>query len=68
MALFGPGKMLRAMAATAPPPGDPPVATGGQFADDEIRELGDRIARLTQVQARELKDYLEERIGGEVKG
>lgn len=29
------------------------------FPDDDIRELGDRIANLTLLQAKELSDYLD---------
>lgn len=39
-----------------PPPG-PTVAVG--FADDDIEELGDRIAALKQAQAMTLAGYLE---------
>jgi hypothetical protein len=41
--------------------GEDPDASplGCGFADDDVRELGDRIAGLSREKARELWDYLE---------
>jgi hypothetical protein len=41
--------------------GKPPtkVKTGCGFADDDVRELGDRIAGLSREKARDLWNYLE---------
>lgn len=41
------------------PPNTPTKYTATQFPDDEIREIGDRIAGLTILEAKELSDYLE---------
>ena len=40
----------------SPPIKPPAVATG--FEDDDIRDLGDRIAKLTLREAKELQQYL----------
>jgi hypothetical protein len=42
----------------ASPPPMPPSKIALGFEDDEIRELGDRIAALSPVEARELSEYL----------
>ena len=41
----------------------PHTATGAGFEDDEIRELGDRIARLDADKADELCQYLSRKYG-----
>lgn len=48
-----------AVPALAPPapPNDKAIAT--LFPDDEIRNLGDKIANLTVLEAKELSEYLE---------
>lgn len=41
----------------------PYTTTGTAFEDDEIRELGDRIAQLTSDKADELSQYLSVKYG-----
>jgi hypothetical protein len=41
-------------------PPSPPTLVATGFADDDIRDLGDRIANLTLLEARDLANYIEE--------
>lgn len=48
--------------------GAPPNRRGGKgigagFADDDMKELGDRIANLPMKQAKELLAYIQKRMG-----
>ena len=53
--------MTQTQPSLSPPPPSPPVATAAPWPDDELRELGDRIAGLTIDEARELSEYLAEK-------
>ena len=51
------------------PPNFPPtdfMVSGSEFPDD-IRDLGDRIAKLTNLQSIELSNYMKERHGWDVQ-
>ena len=41
------------------PPNDGGTIVASGFSDDDIREIGDRIANLTLLEAKELSEYLD---------
>lgn len=50
------------------PPNVPPTNfIGNEFPEDDIRDLGDRIANLTNLQSIELSNYMKERHGWDVQ-
>lgn len=57
--------MDRVTAAQLTPSPPRNVATAAAFGDDEIRELGERIARLTPEQHERLSRYLWDRLEAE---
>lgn len=44
-------------------PPSPPIMVATGFFDDYIRELGDKIAELTLLEARDLNNYIKEIYG-----
>lgn len=54
-------QLLPKSSGMKPPKGPGSITTG--WPDDDIRDLGDRIAGLTPQQAKELEDYLEYKNG-----
>lgn len=55
---------LKTLPALAPPqpPSGPSDKVGGAFEDDEIKELADRIAKLSNKERLDLAQYVEKEV------